>query len=44
MVAHFGYWVKVNIFNYFVVVEGGEQRPPSDIYFIFNYDAPYVIC
>ena len=62
MVARFGYWVKVNIFNYFVVVEGGEQRgcsslsyckkysnyqikrPPSDIYFIFNYDAPYVIC
>ena len=26
MVARFGYWVKVNIFNYFVVVEGGEQR------------------
>ena len=62
MVAHFGYWVKVNIFNYFVVVEGGEQRgypslsyckkysnyqikkASSDIYFIFNYDAPYVIC
>ena len=21
--SHFGYWVKVNIFNYFVVVEGG---------------------
>ena len=26
MVARFGYWVKVNIFNYFVVVEDGEQR------------------
>ena len=30
MVDRFGYWVKVNIFNYFVFVEGGEQRvyPP----------------
>ena len=62
MEARFSYWVKVNISNYFVVVEGCEQRghpslsyckkysyyqikrPPSDIYFIFNYDAPYVIC
>ena len=25
MVARFGYWVKVNIFDYFVFAEGGEQ-------------------
>ena len=37
MVARFGYWVYVNIFNYFVFVEGGEQRGYPSLSYCKNY-------
>ena len=37
MVARFGYWVKVYILNYFVFVEGGEQRGYPSLSYCKNY-------
>ena len=37
MVARFGYRVKVNIFNYFVFIAGGEQRGCPSLSYCKNY-------
>ena len=37
MVTRFGYWVKVNIFDYFVFAEGGEQKRYPLLSYCKNY-------